>query len=152
MSKLLNKTITKAGITYNSLHWWIRKTLGSATECENTKCLKESTYFDWALKKGKQHDKKKSNYWQLCRKCHFKYDDKYKKLKFDIGRKLGQKARIGSHHSKEIRQKIKDSLKKRFPNGRIVWNKGKAWSEETKKKMSLARMGKTPWNKGKKLR
>lgn len=30
----------------------------------------------------------------------------------------------------------------------VAWNKGKNWSEETKKKLSDAHKGKTPWNKG----
>lgn len=39
------------------------------------------------------------------------------------------------------RRKIKEGLQKSFPNGRIAWNKGKKFSEETKRKMSLARIG-----------
>lgn len=34
--------------------------------------------------------------------------------------------------------------------GRPAWNKGKKWSEETKKKISESRKGIDPWNKGKK--
>lgn len=35
-----------------------------------------------------------------------------------------------------------------FKKGMIPWNKGKTFSEETRKKMSEARIGKEPWNKG----
>lgn len=35
-----------------------------------------------------------------------------------------------------------------FPKGHTPVNKGVPFSEEVKKKMSLARMGKIPWNKG----
>ena len=143
--------MTKAGITYNSLHWWLRKTLGSAYRCEHPNCDGESPFFQWALIKGKSYDRKVENFWQMCRKCHFKYDlKKSQKEKFDAGRLKAGKSRVGKHHSVEARQKIKDAIKKRFPSGRVPWNKGKPWSEEVKKKLSLAKVGYIPWNKGKK--
>ena len=149
MTSLLNKKITNSGITYNSLHWWLRREFGSATKCEHPNCSRQSPFFQWALLKGKEYERKRENFWQLCRGCHFKYDLKaYQKNKFDIGRLKAQKVRIGLHHSTEVRQKIKDSLKKRFPNGRVAWNKGKEWSVEARLKMSLAAKGRKPWNKG----
>lgn len=148
MTEFLNKTKTKAGVTYNSLHWWIRRVLGSAIKCENPSCEGKSKFFEWALKKGKQYEKKRKNFWQLCRSCHFKYDlSKYKEKRFNEGRLLAQKARIGSKHTKESKLKMSLALK-----GRKTWNKGKPWSEEIKKKMSLARIGKVPWNKGLKIK
>lgn len=154
MSIELNKTKTLAGITYNSLHWWLRKKYGTAIKCENQACLNKSKYFVWALKKRKKYDRKRENFWQLCRKCHIQYDmtPKWKKNFFELGHLAGNKARLGTHHSLETRDKIKRALKSKFPNGRKVWNKGKQWNEETRKKMSLARMGKIPWNKGLKLK
>ena len=140
MSNQLNRIITEAGITYNSLHWWLRRTLGSAIKCENIQCERKSNHFVWALKKGKRYDKKVENFFQLCRKCHIAYDmtlEWSKSLK--EGRLKAQKARIGMKHTVESKRKIKEALKKRFPEGRKVWNKGKAWSEETRLKMSLAR-------------
>lgn len=32
---------------------------------------------------------------------------------------------------------------------KVIWNKGKHWNKETKSKMSIARLGKEPWNKNK---
>lgn len=128
------------GINYSTLHWWVRRTFGSANKCEHPNCSKESLIYEWALLKGKKYEKKRENYWQLCRKCHFQYDIRqYQLNSFNKGRLLAQKARIGSHHTAETRSKIKKSLKKAFPKGRITWNKGKGWSDEIKKKMSLAR-------------
>ena len=149
MSQSLNKRQTLAGITYNSLHWWIRRELGSANKCENPKCRNESEWFVWALIKGKNYDRKKENFMQLCRKCHFDYDltDEWKQ-KFNEGRLLAQKVRIGSKHTEETRKKIKLASKNKFPNGRLVWNKGKPWSEKIKEKMSLAKQGFIPHNKG----
>lgn len=37
-----------------------------------------------------------------------------------------------------------------FPKGHVPWNKGKPWSQDTKRKMSEVHKGKAPWNKGKK--
>ena len=131
-------------ITYNSLHWWIRRTYGSATKCENSKCLGESKNFEWALLKNCNYERRRDNFWQLCRKCHFNYDLKNnQRTKFNEGRILAQKSRIGSHHSKESKEKISQALK-----GRTAWNKEKHWSEAIKLKMSLSHKGKVPWNKG----
>lgn len=144
--------MTVAGITYNSLHWWVRRNFGSAMECENSKCLGQSKFFVWALKKGKVYDRKRSNFFQLCRKCHLEYDmtPKWRKEFIIQGRLLANKRRLGTHHTEESKNKIKAALKSRFPNGRIAWNKGKkgCFSNETKKKMSLAKIGRVPWNKG----
>jgi hypothetical protein len=139
-------------ITYNSLHWWIRRNYGSANKCENHKCEAKSNIFEWALLKGKNYERKRGNFWQLCRKCHFNYDLRdYQKEKFNEGRKLARIARLGIHHSDETKNKIKKALKLKFPDGRSAWNKGKKWSEEAKLKMSLAHKGKIPWNKGLKI-
>lgn len=144
MAYLKNKEIVAGGITYNSLHWWIRRHWGRADKCENNRCSRESGKYQWALIKGKKYEKKRSNFKMLCRKCHFNYDlREFQKEKFNKGRLLAQKARIGSHHTEESKLKMSKNRK-----GVPAWNKGKAWSEETKKKMSLAKIGRTPWNKG----
>lgn len=49
---------------------------------------------------------------------------------------------FGKSHKEESIEKMRGTLKKKYPNGRPVWNKGRAWSEEAKKKMSMARKGK----------
>lgn len=60
----------------------------------------------------------------------------------------------------ELEQKYINDLNTIYPNGYNLakggggckgisaWNKGKKWSDEIKQKMSAARMGKEPWNKG----
>src|SRR6185436_13274773 len=57
-------------ITYNTLHWWLRRIYGSANKCENLKCKKESKWYVWAKLKDKKYERKRENFWQLCRKCH----------------------------------------------------------------------------------
>ena len=49
---------------------------------------------------------------------------------------------FGKKHSEEFKQKIQDTLKKKYPNGRPVWNKGLPHSEATKKKVSDSKKGK----------
>jgi len=153
MSLANNKKMTKAGITYNSLHYWLRRNFGPANTCENENCLGISNHYVWALKKEKEYDRKIENFFQLCRKCHIEYDMTPEwRQKFIVeGRLKANSNKVGSKHSDETKEKIKLALNKRFPNGRTVWNKGKSWDDATKLKMSIARIGKIPWNKGLKL-
>lgn len=51
---------------------------------------------------------------------------------------------VGFKHSEKSRKKISEANK-----GKTPWNKGKTLPEKTKKKMSEANKSKTPWNKGK---
>lgn len=147
MTYELNKMMTKDGITYNSLHHWLRDKYGSANKCEHTSCKRESKFFNWSLKKGKEYEKKRENFWQLCRQCHFLYDLKeYQKQKFSEGTTNAHKTRIGTHHSQESKDKISKNRK-----GIPAWNKGKEWSIESRNRMSVSAMGRVPWNKGLKL-
>jgi len=63
---------------YNKIHDWLRDTFGSAVACENPKCEKNSTKFEYAIKAGKTHKKLRSNYMTLCVPCHRKYDTEHK--------------------------------------------------------------------------
>ena len=51
---------------------------------------------------------------------------------------------FGKHHSEETRKKM--SLSR---SGKSSWNKGKHMSEETKKKLSMSHSEKSGWVKGK---
>jgi hypothetical protein len=53
--------------------------------------------------------------------------------------------RFGFKFSEESKKRMSIAQK-----GHIPWNVGIPHSDATKKKLSLARLGKTPWNKGKK--
>lgn len=59
---------------YFSVHDWMIKNFGVASKCENKKCINKSKRFVWAKKHGKEYERKKENFKQLCYKCHFKYD------------------------------------------------------------------------------
>ena len=61
-------------ITYNSLHWWLRREYGSADHCEAIDCDGKSKKYEWALIKGKEYERKRVNFMQLCKSCHVKYD------------------------------------------------------------------------------
>ena len=55
-------------------HTWLYKNFGKANRCEMPTCEGKSTWFDWAKKTGCKYEKKRENFWMLCRKCHRKYD------------------------------------------------------------------------------
>ncbi len=71
------KRIIRGGISatkYTRIHKWLKKRYGNARKCQSRKCPKETWRFEWAKIKGKKYDKKRSNFKQLCRDCHIKYD------------------------------------------------------------------------------
>jgi hypothetical protein len=67
---------------YNKSHGWLKKKYGKASYCENKSCKHTSSNFQWALKHGKEYECKKSNFLQLCSKCHAQYDIGYKKTNY----------------------------------------------------------------------
>lgn len=140
---------------YDKVHYWLRKNYGSPKICELEDCPKKSKTFDWALKKGKRHEKIRDNYIRLCRQCHTKYDWNEEKTNRAIeithtkeanenrsksltGRKLPQWVKekiskgVGSPRPESVRKKISES------------SKGKKMSAETRKKMSLAKLKTKP--------
>lgn len=61
--------------TYFRIHSWLIYWYGSAKCCENKDCgYRNPKRFEWALIKGRKHEKKRSSYIQLCPSCHRKYD------------------------------------------------------------------------------
>lgn len=64
--------------TYNRVHGWLKEVYGRAKRCENRKCDKTSTIYQWALKHGKQYEFVRENFKQLCSKCHSRYDKPYR--------------------------------------------------------------------------
>ena len=59
---------------YSSVHRWLRKTYGIANGCESKSCSGISANYQWALKKGREYEKKRDNFIILCKSCHTKYD------------------------------------------------------------------------------
>ena len=66
---------------YNRVHYWLRQTYGNPSICESKTCEKKSTIYDWAIKKGKKHQKNRANYLRFCRTCHILYDWDEKKTR-----------------------------------------------------------------------
>ena len=64
---------------YNSAHKWLSYHFGRASKCE--RCgTKESSRYEYALLKGKKHEKNRENYIELCVFCHKVYDRIIEKL------------------------------------------------------------------------
>lgn len=72
MNDLINEKKDKK--EYARIHWWLRENYGKADKCEFKDCSGISKTFDWALKRGRVHEAKRSSYLKACRSCHCKYD------------------------------------------------------------------------------
>jgi 5-methylcytosine-specific restriction endonuclease McrA len=58
-------------VSYSAIHKWLTRTYGKTIKCE--KCG-NNRFVEWALLKGKKYERKRKNFWRLCRKCHRQYD------------------------------------------------------------------------------
>ncbi len=86
----------KGSMTYGAIHDWLRDTFGSAKTCEKCGVCEQ---VQWSKLHGKEYERVRENFWQLCVACHIEYD--------------------------------KTSLVYR-----PVWNKGRSWTKEERKKIS----------------
>lgn len=66
---------------YTAKHVWIHRNYGKAHQCENAlhnilnfSCTKLATTYHWAKKQGSNYSREIKDYVQLCRSCHFQYD------------------------------------------------------------------------------
>ncbi len=67
-----------------------------------------------------------------------------------IKKRVSTRIKNGNYKKlKESKEKQSQTRKKLSREGKLnIWNRGKPWSDETKKKLSLAHLGRSPWNKG----
>lgn len=65
--------------SYASIHNWLRKMYGVAHKCENRQCASPSASFQWAKVKDRDYDFKRENFIMLCGRCHYYYDEKFKR-------------------------------------------------------------------------
>lgn len=65
----------ETGHSYGYIHYWLRKDFGHATQCENFYCEGRSVRYEWSLLKDFTYEKKRENFWQLCKRCHLVYDN-----------------------------------------------------------------------------
>lgn len=59
-------------ISYNGLHWWIRRHFGKPQLCEDCGTT-IAKIFDWANISG-LYSRERSDWKRLCRSCHIKFD------------------------------------------------------------------------------
>lgn len=62
---------------YNKIHLWLSKTYGKPKRCENKRCPRLHDSIHWALKKNKEYEYNKKNFYRLCSWCHKKYDTRF---------------------------------------------------------------------------
>ena len=76
---------------YRYIHQWLADSFGKANRCDNPNCKHEyPRKFEWALIWGREHERNRANYIQLCLSCHRKYDS--------IGSKKGESKNKGEKH------------------------------------------------------
>jgi len=62
-------------ILVGSIHAWLQRNYGKPERCDNPNCTYTKTIrWDWALKTGLRYERKRENFYRLCRSCHLKYD------------------------------------------------------------------------------
>jgi hypothetical protein len=92
--------------TVSAIHRWINKWYGRAYRCEspthdNDIVVKK---YDWALLKDKDYSKDINHFWQLCRKCHIKYDGITEKVAMQLRGRVGKMK--GYKHSLKSRMNM----------------------------------------------
>ncbi len=70
--KTLSLMTNKELANYRHFHDWLRKYYGHASRCEF--CDAKGKKYQWALVKGKNYERKRENFMELCPSCHRKYD------------------------------------------------------------------------------
>jgi hypothetical protein len=101
---------------YEKVHSWLKYHYGKSNKCENDKCEKKSTNYQWAKLSDKKYECKRENFWMLCASCHRKYDSKLKE-----GFMVKEKKVLKIELKTEIWKKIKIlSIQKEMPFDEIV--------------------------------
>jgi hypothetical protein len=58
---------------YILIHQWLKNKFGRPKKCDHCNDTKKG-YYEYALIKGLQYEKKRDNFLALCKPCHFIYD------------------------------------------------------------------------------
>lgn len=94
-------------VGYDAIHEWVKRNLGKANHCELCG-LKEipkgkQRFFDWANISDEY--KRDINDWvQLCRKCHWKFDNFKKKKPYEV---IGVECKTNGYLDKTEKEKCK---------------------------------------------
>ncbi len=117
---------------YRAIHVAVAVVWGKPSKCELCNGKNESKRYEWSNKNHK-YSLLKKDWWQLCAKCHRRWDSKkFGKIAWNKGKKGLQKW----HNISGIGKKI-------------PWNKDKKENRpEVIEKLKKSHIGKIPWNKG----
>jgi hypothetical protein len=90
-----NSKVETNSVNYFNIHQWLKRHYGKASKCENKGCINTAaTKFEWALKKGMNHERNINNYLQMCISCHRAYDmtEEHKK-NISVSKKAAKKGK-----------------------------------------------------------
>ena len=76
---------------WTDIHQWLKHVYGKASTCEASPCAlgDEACTFHWCLRAGKEYEKKRENFIQLCATDHRRYDKQHGLLgKYERDEKL----------------------------------------------------------------
>lgn len=90
-------------VGYYGIHEWLYTNFGKANKCENPDCNHNSKRFQWAKLKGREYQRRRENFWQLCSSCHINYDETNLALRATWNK--------GKKWSEIVRQKISHGTK-----------------------------------------
>ena len=81
-------------VGYYGIHSWLARHHGKANKCEMKDCSGKSTYYEWALLKGKKYQRRRDNFWRLCKSCHRAYDFTKRELEVVANRSRDKNGRF----------------------------------------------------------
>lgn len=67
--------------SYTAVHRWLKDNHENKQICEMPECEGKSNQYEWSKKIGCAYEKKRENFWRLCKKCHARYDAPEKNIK-----------------------------------------------------------------------
>lgn len=113
--------MNKSKYHYRIVHTWLNKHHGKANKCECGNCSNKTERYEYALKRGYKHDRKRDNYLMLCRSCHRRYDltkEQKNRLISQIAGKYNENLKLGPVSKiKKVVRIDRDKVEKKYKSG-----------------------------------
>lgn len=100
------------------VHRWMDKMYGKPKICEGQDCRKNSSIYEWALKKSENYKRNRKCFYRLCRSCHRRYDltkektdQALKNLWWKTGKRVEGQSKLTFKEAQLIRNLSKTGMK-----------------------------------------